>query len=91
MYIEIFFLGEQACVFMAQGKAGAINNSPASTMDVLSGNQDLRPQWVPQVLERATQLAVNNAAAHRFVVSAQDNLVQLLPAQADAIKAAAAR
>ena len=60
-------------------------------MDVLSGNQDFRPQWVPQVVERAMQLAASNAAAHRFVVSAQDNLVQLLPVQAEAIKAAAAR
>ena len=60
-------------------------------MDVLSGNQDFRPQWVPQAVERATQLATSNAAAHRFVVGAQDNPVQLLPAQAEAIKAAEAR
>ena len=60
-------------------------------MDVLSGNQDFRPQWVPQVVERAMQLAASNAAAHRFVVSAQDNPVQLLPAEAEAIKAAEAR
>ena len=61
-------------------------------MDVLSGNQDFRPQWVPQAVERATQLTAINAAAHRFAVSTQDKLVvQLLQAQAEAIKAAAAR
>ncbi len=57
----------------------------------MSGNQDLRPQWVPQVVERAMQLAASNASAHRFVVGAQDKLVQLLPAQAEAVKAAEAR
>ena len=60
-------------------------------MDVLSGNQDFRPQWVPQVVERATQLTAINASAHRFAVSTQDKLVQLLRAQAEAIKAAEAR
>ena len=60
-------------------------------MDVLSGNQDFRPQWVPQAVERATQLTAINAAAHRFAVSTQDKLVQLLRAQAEAIKAAEAR
>ena len=60
-------------------------------MDVLNGNQDFRLQWVPQAVERAMQLTASNAAAHRFVVGAQDKLVQLLPAQAEAIKAAEAR
>lgn len=86
---KILHAGPQEDVLMAQGKAGVLNNRPARTMDLFSSNQDLRPEWVPQVVERAIGLASSNRAAKSFIVSAQDQLVGLLPEQASAITAAA--
>lgn len=58
-------------------------------MDLFSSNQDLRPEWVPQVVERATKLASSNIAAKSFIVNAQDQLAELLPEQSSAIRSAA--
>lgn len=86
---KILHVGPQEDIGMTQGKAVVVNNMPARTMDLFSSNQNLRPQWVPQVVERATQLATSNRAAKIFIVSAQDHLAALLPDQAQAIKSAA--
>lgn len=77
----ILHVGEQDGLhfFPKVGKASMIDLRPAKTMDVLSGNQDFRPQWLPQVVERAVQLAPSNAAAKQFVLTAQQPLVQALP------------
>lgn len=86
---KILHMGPQEDLAMAQGKAVVVNNMPARTLDLLSANQDLRPQWVPQVVERATKLASVNSAAKSFIVSAQDQLAALLPEQSSAIRSAA--
>lgn len=86
---KILHAGPQEDLVIAQGKAGLLNNKPVRAMDLLSSNQDLRPQWVPQIVERSTELAASNRAAKNFIVSAQDQLADILPDQAKAIKAAA--
>lgn len=77
----ILHVGEQDGMIIApkEGKAGMIDLRPARTMDVLSGNQDFRPQWLPQVVERAVQLAPSNAAAKQFVLAAQPQLLLAVP------------
>lgn len=86
---KILHVGPQEDVLMTQRKAAVLNNRAARTMDLFSSNQDLRPKWVPQVVERATKLASSNGAAKSFIVSAQDQLAELLPEQSNAIRAAA--
>lgn len=77
----ILHVGEQEGMIIApkEGKAGLIDLRPAKTMDVLSGNQDFRPQWLPQVVERAVQLAPSHAVAKQFVLAAQPQLLQAVP------------
>lgn len=77
----ILHVGQQEDVLMVkrEAKAGVLNNRPARAMDVLSGNQDFRPQWLPQVVERAVQLAPSNAAAKQFVLAAQPQLLLAVP------------
>lgn len=89
----ILHVGEQGGLIISarEGKAGLIDLRPAQAMDVLSGNQDFRPQWLPQVVARAIQLAPSNPAAKQFVVSAKEQLIQALPDQKAAITAAAAQ
>ena len=87
----ILHVGQQEDVLMVkrEAKAGVLNNRPARAMDVLSGNQDFRPQWLPQVVERAVQLAPSNAAAKQFVLAAQPQLLQAVPelkAQIESVK-----
>lgn len=87
---KILHTGPQQDIVIAGGKAAVVNNMPVRALDLFGSNQDLRPQWVSQVVERATKLASSNRAAKSFIVSAQDQLADLLPEQASAIKAAAA-
>ena len=84
----ILHVGEQEGVWMSvrEGKAFVQQLRPAKTYDVLDGNQDFRPQWLPQVVERAVQLAPSNAAAKQFVLTAQQPLVEALPGLKAAIE-----
>ena len=60
------------------GGGAGVERQP-EPLDVLSGNQDFRPKWLPQVVERAVQLAPSNAAAKQFVLAAQPQLLQAVP------------
>ncbi|CAB5514610.1 hypothetical protein LMG26857_03669 [Achromobacter anxifer] len=70
------------------GKPLVDKGMTTSTADVIEMKAESRPQWFPQVIQRLTRLAPANRNAKAFLEKSQDDLIKLLPDQADAIRSA---
>lgn len=86
---SVLLVGKQE-VSLRKNTTLLIHGYAVQTMDMLDNPAEARPIWWPQVVQRLLTLAPSNPDALRFVRHAQDKLVQLMPDQEAAIRAAAA-